>query len=115
VGATGAAGPSGAQGPTGPSGTTGIFGTNNLGVIPLSTSGTSCTIGQLTLSTAPYYPANYLPANGATLQINSNTALFSIIGVGYGGNGTTTFQLPSLTAAAPNKTQYLICVTGTFP
>jgi hypothetical protein len=115
AGAKGATGANGAIGPTGPSGTTGIFGTNNLGVIPLSTAAGTCTIGQLTLSTAPDYPMNYLPASGQTLQINSNTSLFAVIGVGYGGNGTTTFQLPNLKSAAPNNTQYLICVTGTFP
>jgi microcystin-dependent protein len=84
-------------------------------VIPTSDPGATCTIGQLTLSTAPYYPSNYLPASGQTLEINSNTALFTVIGVGYGGNGTSTFNLPDLRAAAPDNTQYLICVTGTFP
>lgn len=33
---------------------------------------------------------------GQTLSISQNTALFSIIGTTYGGNGTTTFQLPDL-------------------
>jgi microcystin-dependent protein len=49
------------------------------------------------------------------LSIESNTALFSLIGTNYGGNGTTTFALPDLRPAAPNNTQYLICVTGLFP
>jgi len=114
-GATGPTGSAGAAGPTGPSGTTGIFGTNNLGVIEQSGAGATCTIGQLTLSTAPYYPSNYLPANGATLQIAEFVPLFSIIGNGYGGNHSSTFNVPDLRAVAPNNTQYLICVTGTFP
>jgi hypothetical protein len=32
-----------------------------------------------------------------------------------GGDGTSTFALPELTAAAPNNTIYLICVNGDFP
>lgn len=38
----------------------------------------------------------YVLASGQTLAINSNTALFSLIGVTFGGNGTTTFNLPDL-------------------
>lgn len=38
----------------------------------------------------------YAFANGATLSINNNAALFSVIGISYGGNGQTNFQLPDL-------------------
>lgn len=38
----------------------------------------------------------YLPANGATLSINTNQALFSLLGFTYGGDGNTNFQLPDL-------------------
>jgi len=34
--------------------------------------------------------------NGQTLSISQNTALFSILGTYYGGNGVNTFQLPDL-------------------
>jgi len=77
--------------------------------------GATCTLGSLMLSAAVVYPTNYLPADGRSLLISDNTALFSLMGVNYGGNGSTTFALPNLTAAAPNDTQYLICVSGVFP
>ena len=35
-------------------------------------------------------------ANGQTLAIGQNTALFSLLGVNFGGNGTSTFALPNL-------------------
>lgn len=38
----------------------------------------------------------YLPANGQLLAVNSNTALFSLLGVTYGGDGRTNFKLPDL-------------------
>ncbi len=38
----------------------------------------------------------WVPANGAMLSVSSNTALFSLIGTAYGGNGVQTFQLPDL-------------------
>jgi microcystin-dependent protein len=40
-------------------------------------------------------------ANGAFLPINQNTALFSLLGTYWGGNGTTTFALPDLRGRAP--------------
>jgi microcystin-dependent protein len=39
--------------------------------------------------------------NGQTLAIQTNTALFSIIGTYYGGNGVSTFQLPNLMGRFP--------------
>ena len=41
-------------------------------------------------------PRNWALCNGQLLAIASNTALFSIIGTFYGGNGTSTFALPNL-------------------
>jgi microcystin-dependent protein len=43
-----------------------------------------------------FVPRDYLPADGRLLSISQNTALFSLFGTTYGGNGTTTFALPDL-------------------
>jgi microcystin-dependent protein len=40
-------------------------------------------------------------ANGQTIPISQNTALFSILGTTYGGNGTTNFLLPNLQGRIP--------------
>lgn len=45
---------------------------------------------------ANFCPRGSLAANGAVLSIAQNTALFSLLGTTYGGNGQTTFQLPDL-------------------
>jgi microcystin-dependent protein len=39
--------------------------------------------------------------NGQILPINQNTALFSLLGTQYGGNGTSTFALPDLRSRVP--------------
>lgn len=39
--------------------------------------------------------------NGQTLSIAQNTALFSILGTTYGGNGVSTFQLPNFQGLFP--------------
>lgn len=38
----------------------------------------------------------FMPAQGQTLSVPQNSALFSLLGVSFGGNGTTTFNLPDL-------------------
>ena len=43
-----------------------------------------------------FAPKSWSFCAGQTINISSNTALFSIIGTTYGGNGTTTFMLPDL-------------------
>ena len=43
-----------------------------------------------------FAPRNWAQCNGQLLSISSNTALFSLLGTQYGGNGTTTFALPNL-------------------
>ncbi|MCV2885134.1 tail fiber protein [Aestuariibacter sp. AA17] len=43
----------------------------------------------------------YAPANGQLLSISSNTALFSLYGTTYGGDGRTTFALPDLRGRSP--------------
>lgn len=43
-----------------------------------------------------YAPRNWAQCNGALISISQATALFSLLGTAYGGNGTTTFGLPSL-------------------
>jgi microcystin-dependent protein len=43
-----------------------------------------------------FVPRDYLPADGRLLSISQNTALFSLLGTTYGGDGMTTFALPDL-------------------
>lgn len=48
-----------------------------------------------------YAPSGWAFCQGQTVAITQNTALFSIIGIFYGGNGTSTFQLPNLQGRVP--------------
>jgi len=54
------------------------------------------TVGEIRLFAANFAPRNWAFCNGSLLQIRSNTALFSILGTYYGGDGRTTFGLPDL-------------------
>jgi microcystin-dependent protein len=52
-------------------------------------------------ATASSYHPDWARAAGQLLPISQNTALFSILGTTYGGNGQTTFALPDLRGRAP--------------
>ncbi|WP_245415372.1 phage tail protein [Hoeflea marina] len=48
-----------------------------------------------------FAPRGWAYCDGQILAIGQNQALFSILGVNYGGNGTTTFGLPDLRGRTP--------------
>jgi microcystin-dependent protein len=58
-------------------------------------------LGEVRLFGFNFCPTGWAPAAGQLLAISSNTALFSLYGTFYGGNGTTTFALPDLRGRAP--------------
>ncbi len=58
-------------------------------------------IGQINLFAGNFAPRNYALCQGALLPIAQNTALFSILGTTFGGDGRTTFGLPNLQSRAP--------------
>jgi microcystin-dependent protein len=53
-------------------------------------------IGEVRPFAFNFAPRNYMFASGQLLPIQQYTALFSILGTTYGGNGTTNFALPNL-------------------
>ena len=58
-------------------------------------------LGELKLVPFDFAPVGWAFCNGQLLSIAQNTALFSLLGTQYGGNGQTTFALPNLQGAAP--------------
>jgi hypothetical protein len=78
-------------------------------------NGGTCTLGDILLSTQGYSGGTYLPADGRSLQIAEFSAVFSLLGTNFGGNGTSNFNLPNLTSIAPPGLYYSICVEGIFP
>ena len=52
-------------------------------------------IGEIQLFGFNFNPRGWAFCNGALMPIQQNTALFSLLGTQYGGNGQTTYQLPN--------------------
>ncbi|HTV84667.1 MAG TPA: tail fiber protein [Dyella sp.] len=58
-------------------------------------------LGQIMMTGFGFAQRGFAFCNGQLLPIQQNTALFSLLGVQYGGNGTSNFQLPNLQGRAP--------------
>jgi microcystin-dependent protein len=58
-------------------------------------------VGEIELFGFNYAPKGWAQCNGQILSIQQNTALFSLIGTTYGGNGVQTFALPNLQGRLP--------------
>jgi microcystin-dependent protein len=58
-------------------------------------------VGEIRCFGFNFAPRGWALCNGQILAISSNTALFSILGTTYGGDGRTTFALPNLEGKSP--------------
>ncbi|MCO5186341.1 MAG: tail fiber protein [Anaerolineae bacterium] len=74
-------------------------------------------LGQIVLfSYGGWAPRNWAKCEGQLLPISQNSALFSLLGTQFGGDGRTTFALPDLRDKAPAPyTYYCIALNGIFP
>lgn len=72
-------------------------------------------LGQVFLFAGNYPPSGVPFAHGQLLSISSNAALFSILGVNFGGDGVTNFRLPDMRGLEPAGVNYCICTGGIFP
>lgn len=58
-------------------------------------------VAEIRMFAGNFAPNGWALCNGQLLPISQNTALFSLLGTMYGGDGKTTFALPNLQTAAP--------------
>jgi microcystin-dependent protein len=58
-------------------------------------------LGQITLFPYSFAPRGWAFCAGQLLSIQQNSALFSLLGINFGGNGTSTFGLPDLRGRVP--------------
>lgn len=58
-------------------------------------------VGEIRMVGFNFAPTGWAFCNGQLLPISQNTALFSLLGTMYGGNGQSTFALPDLQGSAP--------------
>lgn len=58
-------------------------------------------VGEIRVVGFNFAPTGWAQCNGQLLPISQNTALFSLLGTFYGGDGKSTFALPDLQGRAP--------------
>jgi len=70
----------------------------SLGMLPAvsAQAGQDAYIGEIFMTGANYCPRGTANLDGQLLPIAQNTALFSLLGTTYGGDGRTTFGLPDM-------------------
>ncbi len=58
-------------------------------------------LGEIRIVPFNFAPKGWAACNGQLMPISQNTALFSLLGTTYGGNGMTNFALPNLQGVSP--------------
>ena len=58
-------------------------------------------IAEIRIFAGNFAPRSWAFCNGQLLPVSQNTALFSLIGTTYGGDGRTNTDLPNLKGRAP--------------
>ncbi|RRO02027.1 phage tail protein [Pectobacterium aquaticum] len=58
-------------------------------------------IGSVCYTAAQFCPSGFVPADGRSLSIQQNNALYSLVSTVYGGDGKTTFNVPDLRGRFP--------------
>ena len=66
-----------------------------------ATTGADPFLGEIMLWAGNFAPVGWAFCHGQILSIAQNTALFSLLGTTYGGNGVVTFALPDLRGRVP--------------
>ena len=67
----------------------------------MASSGTDPFLSEIQIFAFGFSPRGWAQCNGQLLPIAQNTALFSLLGTTYGGNGVQTFGLPDLRGRVP--------------
>jgi microcystin-dependent protein len=58
-------------------------------------------VAEIRIFTGNFAPLGWALCNGQLMPISQNTALFSLLGTTYGGDGRSNFALPNLQGSAP--------------
>ena len=58
-------------------------------------------VAEIRIFAGNFAPTGWALCNGQIMPISQNTALFSLLGTTYGGDGKSTFALPDLQGSAP--------------
>jgi microcystin-dependent protein len=79
-------------------------------------------IGEIRMFAGAFAPRGWAPCDGRLLSISQHSALFSVVGTAYGGDGMTTFALPDLRGRQPLEDRrpspgvnFIIALDGSFP
>lgn len=58
-------------------------------------------LGEIRMFGFTFAPKGWADCNGQIMQIQTNQALYALLGINFGGNGSSTFGLPNLQGRIP--------------
>lgn len=87
------------------------------GLFPISSGGAyDGYMGEIAMFPYDFAPGGWAKCDGQTLPIAQNSALFSLLGTKFGGDGNSNFKIPKLTHSSPLAgMDYYISLTGMYP
>ncbi len=71
------------------------------GIFPSRNTANQPFVGEIYLMGCNFAPQGFATCDGSLINISTNTALFSLLGTQYGGDGQTTFAVPDLRGRVP--------------
>lgn len=74
---------------------------SSLSIASPAAAGTDAYLGEIIMGGWNFCPRGTIKADGQLLPISQNSALFSLYGTNYGGDGRTTFAMPDLRGRTP--------------
>ena len=70
-------------------------------------------LGSIEMWAGTFAPYGWAFCNGQTISISQNTALYSLLGTTFGGDGVNTFALPDMRGRIPVGTNNIIALGAT--
>ncbi len=72
-------------------------------------------LGEIRMFGGNFAPKGWALCHGQDLSIQQHSALFSVIGTMFGGDGRTQFALPDLRGKVAEGVTFIIALEGVYP
>ena len=72
-------------------------------------------LGEIRMFGGNFAPKGWALCDGRLLSITQNSALFTVIGTMFGGDGVTNFALPDLQGKVAEGVTFVIALVGVYP
>ena len=72
-------------------------------------------LGEIRMLVCNHAPTDFIPCDGRTLRLIQHTALYSLLGDRFGGDGRNSFAIPNIAPLSDVGPYFYIAYRGQFP